>query len=238
MIVSTCSRFYFGILFFLFSCASVKKDQTSSKEYSEPYRPQVHFSPKTGWMNDPNGMVYFKGEYHLFYQHYPESTVWGPMHWGHATSADLVHWEQQPIAMYPDSLGYIFSGKNIDAANYNLSEKIGKRNGPVKINLSADKLETFSITLSNEQGEQLVIGYHKARNNYYVDRGRSGKVDFEKGFGAVHFAPRLSNETTLDMTLIIDDASVELFADKGLTVMTPNIFSWQTLSANTITIAQ
>ena len=62
------------------------------------------------WMNDPNGMVYYKGEYHLFYQYYPDSAVWGPMHWGHAISNDLVHWEHLPIALYPDSLGMIFSG--------------------------------------------------------------------------------------------------------------------------------
>jgi fructan beta-fructosidase len=69
-------------------------------------------------MNDPNGMVFYKGEYHLHYQYYPNATVWGPMHWGHAISKDLVRWEHQPIAMYPDSLGYIFSGSTIvDTAN-------------------------------------------------------------------------------------------------------------------------
>jgi fructan beta-fructosidase len=81
-----------------------------TKPYHEPYRPQVHFSPKTMWTNDPNGMVYYKGTYHLFFQHYPKGTVWGPMHWGHAVSKDLVHWKQMPIALYPDKLGYIFSG--------------------------------------------------------------------------------------------------------------------------------
>lgn len=81
-----------------------------NKAYREKYRLQFHFSPPAHWMNDPNGMVYYKGEYHLFYQYYPGNTVWGPMHWGHAISKDLIHWQHLPIALYPDSLGYIFSG--------------------------------------------------------------------------------------------------------------------------------
>jgi fructan beta-fructosidase len=81
--------------------------------YRELYRPQVHFSPKANWMNDPNGLIYFKGNYHLFFQYYPGSSVWGPMHWGHAISTDLLHWKEQPVALFPDSLGYIFSGSAI-----------------------------------------------------------------------------------------------------------------------------
>jgi fructan beta-fructosidase len=77
------------------------------------YRPLFHFTPKEGWMNDPNGMIYLNGQYHLFFQHYPDSTVWGPMHWGHATSSDLVKWKEQPIAFYPDSIGMIFSGSAV-----------------------------------------------------------------------------------------------------------------------------
>ncbi|HXB91412.1 MAG TPA: glycoside hydrolase family 32 protein [Puia sp.] len=84
-----------------------------SSPYKQPFRPQIHFSQQAHWMNDPNGMVYYKGTYHLFFQYYPKSTVWGPMHWGHATSTDLVHWREQPIALYPDSLGYIFSGSAV-----------------------------------------------------------------------------------------------------------------------------
>lgn len=90
----------------------------SAQDYHELYRPAFHFSPKEKWMNDPNGLVRYDGVYHLFFQYYPNDIVWGPMHWGHATSKDLVHWQQQPIALYPDSLGYIFSGSAVvDSAN-------------------------------------------------------------------------------------------------------------------------
>jgi len=91
--------------FFLFLSDSLR-----AQERQEAYRPDIHFTPQKGWMNDPNGMFLLDGVYHIFYQHHPYSTVWGPMHWGHATSRDLIHWEHQPIALYPDSLGTIFSG--------------------------------------------------------------------------------------------------------------------------------
>ena len=81
--------------------------------YTEPFRPQYHFSPPQNWMNDPNGLVYYKGEYHLFYQYNPFGDVWGHMSWGHAVSRDLVHWEHLPVALQEESGIMIFSGSAV-----------------------------------------------------------------------------------------------------------------------------
>lgn len=102
----------FLLCWIFFSC-SKSPEVTFTPSSNEQYRPDYHFTPAKGWMNDPNGMFYLDGEYHLFFQYYPDSTVWGPMHWGHAVSTDLVNWEELPIALYPDSLGYIFSGSAV-----------------------------------------------------------------------------------------------------------------------------
>lgn len=105
-------KIFTAVVSFLSALLCVYKS-FSQMIYHEMYRPQIHFSSKTNWINDPNGMVYINGVYHLYFQHNPNSSVWGPMHWGHATSNDLTHWKQQPIAIYPDSLGTIFSGSAV-----------------------------------------------------------------------------------------------------------------------------
>lgn len=88
----------------------INKMIESNQPSHESFRPGFHFSVPANWLNDPNGLVYYEGEYHLFYQHHPYSSKWGPMHWGHAVSEDLVHWRHEPIALYPDEHGAIFSG--------------------------------------------------------------------------------------------------------------------------------
>ena len=471
----------FDLLICCLAICSISMAQVSNKSKREKYRPQIHFTPKAHWMNDPNGMVYHKGIYHLFFQYYPGSTVWGPMHWGHATSKDLMHWVEQPIALYPDSIGLIFSGsavvdknntsgfgkkgqvplvaifthhnmegekakrndfqnqsiayslddgktwtkyagnpvlrnpgiidfrdpkvmwyeaqkkwvmtlatkdrvtfysspnlkdwtketefgetlgahggvwecpdlfalddngkkvwvltvsinpggpnkgsatqyflgdfdgktftpistdikwidygtddyagvtwsntanrkiflgwmsnwqyardvptikwrsattiprelklKHIDkelfltsqpvaelaaiqskpviAENINiakgidLAKKTGAVTFPCRINFSIEKTNDFSISIKNDLGEKLVIGYDKKENQFFIDRTKSGKTDFEKGFAARHTAPRLSNNRNMNVTLILDVSSVELFADDGLTTMTDIFF--------------
>ena len=469
--------------FIILSYATVLLLNTSVAQapYHEMYRPQIHFSPKEHWTNDPNGMVYFKGVYHLFFQYYPGSSIWGPMHWGHATSTDLIHWQEQPIALYPDSLGFIFSGSavvdknntsglgkngkiplialytshdpkgqrahrndyenesmayslddgktwkkydhnpvlknpgitdfrdpkvmwyepgkkwimtlatkdrvtffsspdlknwkresdfgadagahggvwecpdlfplndngrevwvlivNINPGGPNLGSGtqyfIGSFDGnkftaadsktkwldygpddyagitwsntgsrkiflgwmsnwlyankvptvkwrnamtiprelkikhagkdvrvasepvkeltviegkpvvikdvdlekgvdlgkkfkgvqfPCRVNISLTQPEDLAFVLSNDIGEQLVIGYDKGNNQYYIDRTKSGKTDFEKDFAAKHTSPRFSDEATMNISLVIDVSSVELFADDGLSVMTEVFF--------------
>lgn len=81
--------------------------------YHELYRPQFHFTARRDWINDPNGLVYYQGEYHLFFQHTPGSLQWGPNTWGHAVSRDLVHWEQVEHALEPDEMGWVWSGSAV-----------------------------------------------------------------------------------------------------------------------------
>lgn len=101
--------------------------------YREPLRPRIHFSPRMNWMNDPNGCVYFNGTYHLFYQYSPYGRNWGPMHWGRASSTDLVHWREGDIALAPDDeLGEAFSGSAV-VDEENTSGLFGERPGLVAL---------------------------------------------------------------------------------------------------------
>ena len=114
-------------------------------------------------MNDPNGLVFLDGEYHLFYQYYPDSAVWGPMHWGHAVSNDLLHWKHLPVALYPDSLGYIFSGSAVvDTGN---TTGFGSRENPAMV-----AIFTSHDAVLEKKGSKLFQNQSIA---YSTDKGRT-----------------------------------------------------------------
>ncbi len=131
--------------------------------YREPFRPQYHFTPLQQWMNDPNGMVYYQGEYHLFYQYYPHGNTWGPMHWGHAVSRDLVHWEHLPIALFPDRHGMIFSGSAV--VDWQNTSGFGSDGEPPLV-----AIYTYHDSLGKNLGR---TDFQSQAIAYSSDRGRS-----------------------------------------------------------------
>ena len=143
-----------------------KKKETNLLYYSEKHRPQFHFTPERNWMNDPNGMVYYAGEYHLFYQYYPDGNVWGPMHWGHAISTDLVSWQHLPVALYPDSLGLIFSGSAV--IDFNNTSGLGSANNPPMV-----AIFTQHLMKGEKEGKH---DFQTQGIAYSLDKGRTWKM--------------------------------------------------------------
>ena len=130
--------------------------------YKEELRPQFHFSSKRGWNNDPNGLMYYKGEYHLFYQHNPFGWAWGNMTWGHAISKDLVHWEEQGDKLHPDKFGTMFSGSGVVDWNNTTGFQTGEEPPMVVIYTMAGNNNRWS------EGEPFTQGLA-----YSNDRGRT-----------------------------------------------------------------
>ncbi|MFK3893913.1 levanase [Bacillus subtilis] len=140
-------------MFTLLLTMAFSANAADSSYYDEDYRPQYHFTPEANWMNDPNGMVYYAGEYHLFYQYHPYGLQWGPMHWGHAVSKDLVTWEHLPVALYPDEKGTIFSGSAVVDKNNTSGFQTGKEKPLVAIyTQDREGHQVQSIAYSNDKG--------------------------------------------------------------------------------------
>lgn len=105
----------------------IADDMDIDNLYREPMRPQVHYTTKNGWINDPNGLIYLDGTYHMFYQYNPAEPHWGNMHWGHATSTDLIHWKEEKTALFPDDRGAMFSGSAISDEKNLLGKNTGNK---------------------------------------------------------------------------------------------------------------
>ena len=101
---------------------------------------------------------------------------------------------------------------------------MGKLKFPCLINLSLEEIKDFSLAVSNDKGEELIIGFDKKENQYFINRTKSGKTYFQKEFAGKHVAPRLTDNSEMNISLLIDLSSIELFADDGLTVMTTIFF--------------
>ncbi len=138
--------------------SQIKQSDDFHFDYNEDYRPDYHYSPRFGWTNDPNGMVYHNGEYHLFYQYNPYGTMWGNMSWGHAVSKDLKQWEHLPVALKPDSLGAIFSGSAVVDKDNTAGFGV---NAMIAIYTSAGQKQTQSIAYSLDNGRS----FTKYENN-------------------------------------------------------------------------
>lgn len=190
----------------------ISKDMDTASEETL-YRPNFHFTPKEHWTNDPNGMFFFNEYYHLYYQYHPESSIWGPMHWGHAISTDMITWKEQPIAIAPDDLGYIFSGSAVvdidNTSGFGTKGQIPivaifTSHDPKKAKADKMDVETQSIAYSLDEG----LTYTKYKGNPVIEN--PGIRDFRD--------PKVSwNEETKiwNMVLAADD-KIMFYESKNL----------------------
>ncbi|HKW31211.1 MAG TPA: GH32 C-terminal domain-containing protein [Verrucomicrobiae bacterium] len=185
----------------------------SQNLYHERLRPQFHFTSRRGWLNDPNGLVFYRGEYHLFYQHNPYGWNWGNMSWGHAVSKDLVHWQELPVALYPDEHGTMWSGSAVVDWNNTAGFQTGKEPALAAMFTAAGTPNpaTQEIAFSNDRGRT----WTKYQNNpvlgHIAAENRDPKV--------VWYAP----EKKWVMALYLDGNTYAFFSS-------PDLKHWQKLS--------
>jgi len=183
--------------------------------YREPLRPQFHFSSRRGWLNDPNGLVFYKGEYHLFYQHNPYGWNSGNLTWGHAVSRDLVHWSELSNALYPDEHGPMWSGSAVVDWNNTAGLQSGRKKTLITMFTAAGQPFTQGIAYSNDRGRT----WNKYTNNpvlqHIIGGNRDPKVIWD--------AP----EKKWVLALYLDQNSYGLFSS-------PDLKQWTRMSDVTI----
>ena len=146
--------------------------------YKESLRPKIHYTSQRGWLNDPNGLVWYKGEWHLFYQHNPYGVFWNNMTWGHAVSNDLVHWKELGDVMHPDKLGPIFSGSAVVDKNNTLGVKKGKEETLAAIYTSAGGVGFLTRNLQHSQS----IAYSTDKGRTWVKYANNPVIPTIKKF--------------------------------------------------------
>ncbi|MES4903470.1 MULTISPECIES: GH32 C-terminal domain-containing protein [unclassified Streptomyces] len=176
--------------------------------HSETYRPQFHFTPEKNWMNDPNGLVYYQGEYHLFYQYNPNGNSWGDMSWGHAVSQDLVHWKQLPLALSHDDKEMVFSGSAV--VDWNNTTGFGTEKNPpmVAVYTSAYKdggKQAQSLAYSTDRGRT----WTKYQGNPVLDIGSNNFRDPKVQW----YAPTKSWLMTVSLS---EEHKVRFYSSKNL----------------------
>ncbi len=207
------------------SCKNNEKPDSQATQVTEVagdeiFRPNFHFTPQENWMNDPNGMFYLNGTYHLFFQYYPEGNVWGPMHWGHATSKDMVTWEELPIALEPDELGYIFSGSAV--VDLNNTSGFGDGTTPPVV-----AIFTYHDPKGEAEGR---IDYQSQAIAYSLDEGKTW-IKYEAN-------PVIANPDIKDFRdpkVIWDEQNQQWLmalatVDRSLFYGSPNLKDWELLS--------
>lgn len=150
-------------------------DQIAGQDslYKESKRSQFHFSTKRGWINDPNGMIYEDGEYHLFYQHNPYERDWENMSWGHAVSKDMLHWKELPTALSPDHLGTMFSGSTV--MDYNNTAGFNKGKTPAMVAL---------YTADNPDREVQCVAYSLDKGRTWTKYANNPVIDSKDKWGS------------------------------------------------------
>ncbi|MYM21957.1 glycoside hydrolase family 32 protein [Duganella sp. FT135W] len=154
--------------------AAVLASVSAAADYLQAFRPQLSYSPAHNWMNDPNGLVYHDGEYHLFYQYNPNGSTWGDMSWGHAVSPDLLHWQELPLALKVEKTArgevtqMFFSGSVVvDQAN---TSGLGESGRPAMI---AMYTSVYPLAQQLASGQPVLAGTQAQSLAYSLDRGRS-----------------------------------------------------------------